>query len=154
MKVRVTPSRTGFGHTMRSVRRVWRWGPRVLLPVLTLTSAAALAVIVPAPSPASASGTSFTQQRADLVESLDDHHVTQSAFTAEGTFTCDSKLYAFSLRYEIRVDGERPDDLAIDRGLRQAEQFLRTLGIGCRNLRVTATDMQSMWAAATRRKRN
>jgi hypothetical protein len=92
------------------------------------------------------------QQRAYLIESLDDHHVSRSAFIAEGTLTYDSNIDSFSLRYEIRVEGENPGDLAVEVGLRQAEQFLRTLGIGYQNLKVTATDMESMWAAARRRR--
>jgi hypothetical protein len=92
-------------------------------------------------------------RRASLVETLDDHHVTKSAFTAEGTFTYDSNIDSFSLRFEIRVDGDDPEDQAAERGRRQAETFLRTLGIGYQTLRVTTTDMQSMWAAAAKRKR-
>ena len=93
-------------------------------------------------------------QRAFLVEALDDHHVTKSAYTAEGTFTYDSNIYSFSLRFEIRVEGEHPDDLAGELGLQQAETFLRTLGIGYQHLKVTTTDMESMWAAAAKRRRS
>jgi hypothetical protein len=93
------------------------------------------------------------RQREYLVASLDDHHVTKSAFTVEGIFTYDSNIDYFSLRFEIQVEGEHPEDAAAERGLNQAEAFLRTLGIGHQQLRVTTTDMESMWAvsAATRK---
>jgi len=91
-------------------------------------------------------------RRQQLVEALDDHHVTKSAYTGEGTFTYDSNIYAFSLRYEIRVDGDRPDAAAAELGLSQAEAFLRTLDIGYQKLKVTTTDMQSMWDAAAKRR--
>ena len=93
-------------------------------------------------------------QRHYLVESLDDHHITKSAYNGEGTFTYDSNIYSFSLRYEIRTEGDQPEVAAAERGLSQAETFLRTLGIGYQHLKVTATDMQSMWEAAAKRKRS
>jgi hypothetical protein len=94
------------------------------------------------------------RQRAYLVDALDDHHVTKSAYTTEGTFTYDSNIYPFSLRFEIRVEGEYPDDRAADLGIKQAEEFLRTLGIGFQHLKVTTTDMESMWAATAKRRRS
>jgi hypothetical protein len=91
-------------------------------------------------------------QRGRLVEVLDDHHITKSAYTGEGTFTYDSNIYSFSLRYEIRTDDDHPDEAAAHRGLGQAEVFLRTLGIGYRDLKVTTSDMNLMWAAAVKRR--
>jgi Family of unknown function (DUF6204) len=93
-------------------------------------------------------------QRGRLVAALDDHHITKSAYTGEGTFTYDSNIYSFSLRYEVRTEDDHPEDAAAEIGLNQAELFLRTLGIGYQHLKVTTTDMQSMWAAAAKRKRN
>jgi Family of unknown function (DUF6204) len=90
-------------------------------------------------------------QRRHLLEALDDHHVTKAAYTGEGTFTYDSSLYAFSLRYEIRTDGDHPGESAAASGLSQAESFLRTLGFGFDHLKVTTTDMRSMWADAAKR---
>jgi hypothetical protein len=91
-------------------------------------------------------------QRNRLVEALDDHHITRSAYTGEGTFTYDANIYSFSLRYEIRTEGARPDVVASERGVNQAQDFLRTLGIGYSHLKVTTTDMQSMWDAAAKRR--
>jgi hypothetical protein len=91
-------------------------------------------------------------QRARLLEALEDHHVTNAAYTGEGTFTYDPRLESFSLRYEIRTDADHPDEASAELGLNQAELFLRTLGIGHRDLKVTATDMQTMWDVAARRK--
>jgi hypothetical protein len=90
--------------------------------------------------------------RQQLFEALDDHQVTKSAYTGEGTFTYDSNIYAFSLRYEIRVEGDDPDAVAAELGLSQAEAFLRTLDIGYQQLKVTTTDMPSMWDAAATQK--
>jgi hypothetical protein len=91
-------------------------------------------------------------QRCRLVETLDDHHITKAAYTPEGTFTYDSQIYSFSLRYEIRTDDDHPDDVAAEMGRAQAEDFLHTLGIGHHHLKVTTVDMNSMWAAAAKRK--
>jgi hypothetical protein len=91
-------------------------------------------------------------QRRNLVEALDDHHITKAAYTGEGTFTYDSSIYSFSLRYEIRTEGDHPDESAAECGLNQAETFLRTLGIGFGHLKATTTDMRSMWDAAAKRR--
>jgi hypothetical protein len=91
-------------------------------------------------------------QRTRLVETLDDHHITKSAYTSEGTFTYDANIYAFSLRYEIRTEDEQPDLVASERGLSQAQNFLHTLEIGFSHLKITTTDMQSMWDAAAKRR--
>jgi hypothetical protein len=91
-------------------------------------------------------------QRDRLVEALDDHHITKSAYTSEGTFTYDANIYSFSLRYEIRAEGDRPDMAASERGMRQAQDFLETLGIGYSHLKAVTTDMQSMWDAAAKRR--
>lgn len=91
-------------------------------------------------------------QRGRLIEALDDHHVTKSAYTGEGTFTYDANIYSFSLRYEIRTDSERPDEAVAELGMNEAESFLRTLGIGYSHLKVTTTDMQTMWEAAAKRR--
>ena len=91
-------------------------------------------------------------QRGRLVETVDDHHVTKSAFTGEGTFTYDSNIDFFSLRFEIRTDRENPDPAAAELGMSQAEEFLRTLGIGYSHLKVIVTDMRSMWAVGVNRR--
>jgi hypothetical protein len=83
-------------------------------------------------------------RRHQLVEALDDHHITKSAHTGERTFTYDSNIYSFSLRYEIRTDSECPDEAAAELGMKRAESFLRTLGIGYSHLKVTTTDMQTI----------
>jgi Family of unknown function (DUF6204) len=91
-------------------------------------------------------------QRDRLVKTLDDHHLSHAAYTVDGTFTYDAALYAFSLRYEIRVSGEDPEATAAERGLAQSEGFLRTLGFGYHHLVVTTADMRSMWQDVAERK--
>jgi uncharacterized protein DUF6204 len=93
-------------------------------------------------------------QRQRLSETLDDHHVTKAAYTAEGTFTYDANLDFFGLRYEIRTQGDEREDVAANLGLRQAENFLHLLGFGYQQLRVTTTDMQSIWDATARGRRS
>jgi hypothetical protein len=91
-------------------------------------------------------------RRAQLFEALDDHHVTKAAFTGEGTFTYDSNIDAFSLRYEIRTEADPPEEGPAEIGMQEAALFLGTLGIGYRDLKVTVTDMRTMWDAGARPK--
>jgi hypothetical protein len=90
-------------------------------------------------------------QRISLIAALDDHHVTGAAYTGEGTLTYDARLDSFSLRYEIRTAAEHPEEASAELGMHEAERFLRTLGIGYRDLKVTTTDMRAMWDGAAPR---
>ena len=90
--------------------------------------------------------------RAWLTDAVEDHDITKSAYTPEGTFTYDKNIYSFNLRYEIRLKTDQPADLACAAGLREAELFLRTLDIGHRDLRATATDMSTIWDEVDRRR--
>jgi hypothetical protein len=87
-----------------------------------------------------------SEARASLAVALDEHDVSRAAYTDEGTLTYDARLDFFSLRYEIRCMGDRPDDLAVQLGLRRAEEFLTTVGLGHRSPEATAIDMSSIWA--------
>ena len=83
------------------------------------------------------------EARASLAREVDHHDIFKSAFTPEGTFTYDDKILFFNLRYEIRTsDGE---DAARDVGRREAERFLRTLGYGHSDLKVTASNSSDIW---------
>jgi Family of unknown function (DUF6204) len=90
--------------------------------------------------------------RAWLTDAVEDHDITKSAYTPEGTFTYDRNIYSFNLRYEIRLKADQPGDLACAAGLQEAELFLRTLDIGHRDLRATATDMSTIWDEVDRRR--
>jgi Family of unknown function (DUF6204) len=86
------------------------------------------------------------EARASLAMDQDEHDVSRAAYSAEGTLTYDRRLDFFSLRYEIRCSGERAGDLAVQLGLRRAEEFLNIVGLGHRNVKATAIDLSSIWA--------
>ena len=86
-----------------------------------------------------------TQARHYLVSSLADHDVFLSRFSEEGTFTYDTRIDFFNLRYEVRGRGENAEAAAIDHALLEAELFLDTMTIGFRDLRPTAMNMSAMW---------
>jgi Family of unknown function (DUF6204) len=74
-----------------------------------------------------------------------DHDVSNSAYTPEGTLTYDAAVDSFSLRYEIRLGADDPDGVAVDRGVDEAEHFLRAMGFDHRPLKVTVTDVAAAW---------
>jgi hypothetical protein len=76
-----------------------------------------------------------------LRSNLARHDVSNSEFSDEGTLTYDGRLDHFSFRFEIRIAPDSTDDRAIQRGIVQAEDFLRVMGFGHRSLRTSATDM-------------
>lgn len=81
-----------------------------------------------------------------LVGAQVEHDIFVSAYTPEGTFTYDARIDFFNLRYELRVGGEAPADDAGVLALAEAEAFLRTMGFGCRDLKVEVVDMSAIWA--------
>ena len=83
--------------------------------------------------------------RAYLVREQPEHDIFKSAYTAEGTFTYDTDIRFFNLRYEVRTD--KGSDEAGQIGLREAEAFLRTLGYGFEKLKVNVVDTSAMWQA-------
>lgn len=86
-----------------------------------------------------------------LLAEAPDHDIFRSAFTADGTFTYDTRLVAFNLRYETRVpdaaieDGTDPQQAAIAQALERAATWLTSVGLGHKHLRATAADMAAMW---------
>jgi hypothetical protein len=88
-----------------------------------------------------------------LVSAQAEHDIFLSGYTAEGTFTYDARIDFFNLRYEVRVDGDRPDESASGHALREAETFLRTMQFDYRDLKVSVVDMSAMWADVEARRR-
>jgi hypothetical protein len=84
--------------------------------------------------------------RAYLRSNLESHDVSRSGYTAEGTFTYDRRIDAFSLRYEVRLGADQPEESAAARGIRQAEQFLGVMGFPHGDLRSSVTDVAGAWA--------
>lgn len=85
--------------------------------------------------------------RRHLERELPNHDIFVSAYTAEGTLTYDSRITFFNLRYEIRVD-DRADSDPGELGRAEAERFLRTMGFAHSELKVTASEVSSVWDVA------
>ena len=88
--------------------------------------------------------------RALLLAELDDHDIFKASYTADGSFTYESNLVAFSFRYEVRERDDVAADAearAIELGLEKAATSLEAISVGHRHLRATATNMASMWDA-------
>lgn len=88
--------------------------------------------------------------RRRLVAAQAEHDLFLSAFTEEGTFSYDDRIQFFNLRYEVRLRDGAPESDATELALLQAEDFLRTLGIGATGLRAAAMDMSAMVERARR----
>ena len=82
--------------------------------------------------------------RSYLTAAQADHDIFHSAYTPEGTFTYDTGLGFFTLRYELRGSGPDAADLAELEGLDEAERFLTTMGFGYTALRVSVVDMSAI----------
>jgi hypothetical protein len=85
------------------------------------------------------------QAREYLRSNQDEHDVSRAAYTSEGTLTFDSLIDFFSIRYEIRLGARDPDELAAAHAIREAEQFLGTMGFGYTGLKTVAMDMADVW---------
>jgi Family of unknown function (DUF6204) len=83
--------------------------------------------------------------RVELLAAATEHDVTRAAFRADGTFTYDTRLVAFSFRYELRDDGDDPEHAVVDRARAMAEASLVGLGVGYRDLRIEAINMADVW---------
>lgn len=75
-----------------------------------------------------------------------EHDIFVSAYTPEGTFTYDSRILFFNLRYELRSAAADASTQVSASALKEAELFLRTMKFGHKNLRVTETaDATAIW---------
>jgi hypothetical protein len=88
--------------------------------------------------------------RAALLAVAEEHDHLDAAFTEAGTFTYESRLTAFSFRFELReqADDDSPAEVAARaeaRALDVAEAYLAENRIGHGALRVQTTDMADMW---------
>jgi hypothetical protein len=81
-----------------------------------------------------------------LVAAQAEHDIFVSAYTPEGTFTYDSRLSFFNLRYELRSTAADAVADVSALGLAEAELFLRTMKFGNKNVRVTdVVDATAIW---------
>lgn len=83
--------------------------------------------------------------RAYLAREQPEHDIFKSAYTTEGTFTYDTDIRFFNLRYEVRT--AEGAGAAGKIGLAEAESFLQTLGYGFEKLKVNVVDTSTMWHA-------
>jgi hypothetical protein len=82
------------------------------------------------------------EARRYLVRAQAEHDIFISAFTPEGTFTYDSRIMFFNLRYEVRSDTEVESSAA---ALAEAETFLRTMGFGYSHLKAIPFEVSAVW---------
>lgn len=84
------------------------------------------------------------QARRYLTRSQADHDIFRSAYTPEGTFTYDTAVAFFNLRYELRGSGPDAARLAELEGIDEAERFLATMGFGYAALKAGVVDMSEL----------
>jgi Family of unknown function (DUF6204) len=84
-----------------------------------------------------------------LRSNQDQHDVSRAEYTADGTLTYDRVIDLFSVRYEIRMAEEDPDEMACARAVGEAELFLRTMGFGYRDLKTVVMDMADVWGGGS-----
>jgi hypothetical protein len=84
--------------------------------------------------------------RSYLVGNQADHEIFNSGYTAEGTFTYDSRIDFFNFRYEVRVIDDEPQAAAETHALVETEAFLRTMKFSYRDLKVESVDASAIWA--------
>ncbi|MEX2970437.1 DUF6204 family protein [Streptomyces sp. C184] len=82
--------------------------------------------------------------RERLLAEVADHGLSQMRFTPEGSLAYDAALHSFSYRCVIVSDAADGEELAAALAEEQAENALRAAGLGCRELRSRATDMDTM----------
>jgi Family of unknown function (DUF6204) len=83
--------------------------------------------------------------RSYLMTNVEAHDIFLSNFSEEGTFTYDSRIAFFNLRYEVRVADPHGQNVAVAHALGEAERFLNTMRIGWKNLSAKSMDMSAMW---------
>ncbi|MEO6627157.1 MAG: DUF6204 family protein [Aquihabitans sp.] len=86
--------------------------------------------------------------REALLAEAGDHEIFKSSYTPAGTFTYERNLVAFSFRFEVRAVGDDPAAVeaeVIDVASTKAVANLTSWGIGYKYLKVTTTDMASIW---------
>ncbi|MEU0373951.1 DUF6204 family protein [Streptomyces sp. NPDC006283] len=82
--------------------------------------------------------------RAALLAQVEEHGLAQMRFTEEGSLTYDSRLKHFSYRFVVVSDAADGEEMAAAVAEDRAERALAALGHGYRDLKSTATDMDTM----------
>ncbi|WP_069811353.1 DUF6204 family protein [Streptomyces sp. TP-A0874] len=84
------------------------------------------------------------EARARLLSEVDEHGLDQMRFSEEGCLSYDSALKHFSYRFVVVSDAADGEEMAAAIAEEQAETALREQGLGYRDLRSSATDMDLM----------
>ncbi|MFV5995702.1 DUF6204 family protein [Streptomyces sp. NPDC056231] len=82
--------------------------------------------------------------RARLLAEVEQHGLAAMQFTEVGSLTYDAVLKHFSFRYVVVSDAEDGEEMASAIAEDRAETALKEYGYGFRELRSTATDMDTM----------
>ncbi|MER7398095.1 DUF6204 family protein [Streptomyces sp. NPDC000151] len=81
---------------------------------------------------------------ARLRAEADEQGLAQLQFTPEGALACDPSMTSFAYRYVIVSDAADGEEMAAALAEEKAENALRAAGYGYRDLRSSATDMDTM----------
>ncbi|MEV0368778.1 DUF6204 family protein [Streptomyces sp. NPDC050636] len=84
------------------------------------------------------------ESRGTLLAEVDDHGLSQMQFTPEGSLAYEAALKSFTYRYVIVSDAADGEEMAAALAEDKAETALTAAGHGYRELRSTATDMDTM----------
>lgn len=84
------------------------------------------------------------ESRATLLAEVADHGLAQVRFTPEGSLAYNAALVSFTYRYVIVSDAEDGTEMAAALAEEKAEHALQEAGHGYRDLRSSATDMDTM----------
>ncbi|WP_206503332.1 DUF6204 family protein [Streptomyces chrestomyceticus] len=84
------------------------------------------------------------EARERLLAQVEDHGLAQLRFTPEGSLAYDAALRSFTYRYVIVSDAADGEELAAALAEEKAEAALAAAGYGYRDLRSSATDMDTM----------
>lgn len=85
-------------------------------------------------------------QRAGLRAAADEHDVVaMGAFTEAGTLTYERTLHGFTLRVQLRADGDDAVASVRERAVAIARAEVEALGVGHRDVRVDVRDMADVW---------
>ncbi|MCX4635265.1 DUF6204 family protein [Streptomyces sp. P9-2B-2] len=84
------------------------------------------------------------ESRTKLLAKADAQGLDRFTFTPEGSLAYDTPLHAFSYRFVIVSDAADGEEMAAALAEDKAETALRAAGLGYRDLRSTATDMDTM----------
>ncbi|WP_030612811.1 DUF6204 family protein [Streptomyces sclerotialus] len=91
------------------------------------------------------------EARARLLAAAGDHGLAQVRFTPEGSLAYDTPLSSFTYRYVVVSDAADGEEMAAALAEEKAEEALRAAGYGWRDLRSSATDMDTMKVNRRRR---